>query len=176
MIVRIRLQRGRPIERTGRKNRGLALASGALLLPAALMAYVLGAWRLMSDMGMAGEFVIPGLFSHWQIWIAVAVLLHLCASTLTRYGRGEEVHFPRVLTFRMFSLREHPERKHAGEVHFFAAPVASERGSAQMQQDRHGDPYLPVGKQPGDDEFARHAHVGHQAPGSQDVGHQGCRQ
>jgi hypothetical protein len=71
----------------------------------ALMAYVLGAWRLLSDMSMAGQFVITGLFSHWQVWIAVAVLLHLSASMLNRYGRGDEVHLPRMLTFRISSPR-----------------------------------------------------------------------
>jgi hypothetical protein len=101
MNVRIRLRSGRPVQRKQRKNRHLALAFGALLIPASLMAYVLGFWRLASDMGMAGEFTINGLFSHWQVWIALAALLHLTATVLSRYGRGVEVLLPRVFTFRL---------------------------------------------------------------------------
>jgi hypothetical protein len=72
---------------------------GALLIPLALMAYVLGFWRLASDMGMAGEFGITGLFSHWQVWIPVAVLLQMTAAVLNRYGRGGDLQLPRLLTF-----------------------------------------------------------------------------
>ena len=99
MIVRIRLQYGRPIGRKRGKNRHVALACAALLAPAALMAYVMGFWRLASDMGIAGEFAITGTFSHWQVWIAVAVGIHLVASALNRYGRGYDLHWPRMLMF-----------------------------------------------------------------------------
>ena len=102
MIVRIRLQQGRPIGRKRGKNRHVAFACAALLAPAALMAYALGFWRLASDMGMAGEFAITGVFSHWQVWIAVAVGLHLAASALNRYGRGDDLHLPRILMVRLF--------------------------------------------------------------------------
>ena len=101
MIVRIRLQQGQPIAPQRGKNRHIALACAALLAPAAL-AYVLGFWRLASDMSMAGEFVITGTFSHWQVWIAVAVAMHLAASALNRYGRGDDLHLPRILMVRMF--------------------------------------------------------------------------
>jgi hypothetical protein len=38
---------------------------------------------------LAGDFVIEqGLFSHWQVWMVVAVLLESCAAILNRYGRG----------------------------------------------------------------------------------------
>jgi hypothetical protein len=83
----------------------LALACGALLIPASLMAYVLGFWRLASDMGMAREFAIRGTFSHWQLWMAAAVLLHLSSYVLNRYGRGGELHVPRVLTPHFLPLR-----------------------------------------------------------------------
>ena len=56
MIVRIRLKSGRPIQRKRGKNRHVASGLAALLIPLALMAYVLGLWRLASDMGFAGEF------------------------------------------------------------------------------------------------------------------------
>jgi hypothetical protein len=63
--------------------------AGALLTPAAVLALALGCWRLAADMNLTGQFVISGgLFSHWQVWIGLAVLLQACASRLSRYGRG----------------------------------------------------------------------------------------
>jgi hypothetical protein len=59
------------------------------LSPAALMALALGVWRLGSDLKWTGEFAIShGIFSHWQVWIAMAGLLETCAAILNRYGRG----------------------------------------------------------------------------------------
>jgi hypothetical protein len=109
MVVRIRLQLGPPIQHKRGKNRHLALAGGALLGPASLMAYVLGFWRMASDMGIAGAFGISGVFSHWQLWIALAVMLHIAASILNRYGRAGEFQLPRVLNVRMLPLRPRPE-------------------------------------------------------------------
>jgi hypothetical protein len=100
MMVRIKLQTGGPVQRKVGKNRQVASAIGTLLVPVALMAYVLGVWRLASDLGMAGEFAISGLFSHWQIWVAIAALLHIASSSLNRYGRGGTLKGPRLLHFR----------------------------------------------------------------------------
>jgi hypothetical protein len=108
MIVRIHLGQGHPLRRASGKNRRLALASGALLIPAALMAYVLGFWRLASDLGVTNEFAIRGLFSHWQIWIVIAVVLHVAAGVLNRYGRGGEFHLPSALTFRFGAAPQQP--------------------------------------------------------------------
>ncbi len=99
MILRIKLARGRPIQRKHGKNRHVALAFGSLLTPLALMAYVLGLWRLASDMGMAGAFGITGLFSHWQIWMAIGALLQLGTWVLNRYGHFADFQMPRVLMF-----------------------------------------------------------------------------
>jgi hypothetical protein len=106
MVVRIRLQRGRPRLRKPGKNRHVAFAFGALLTPAALMAYVLGFWRLASDIGAAGEFGITGVFSHWQIWMVLGALLQVAAYVLNRYGRGGDLKVPRFLMFRMMTERE----------------------------------------------------------------------
>ena len=100
MMVRIKLQQGPPIQRKVGKNRLVASAIGTLLMPAVLMAYVLGIWRLASDLGMAGQFTITGLFSHWQVWIALAALLHIGSASLNRYGRGGTLKGPRLLHFR----------------------------------------------------------------------------
>jgi hypothetical protein len=105
MIVRIRLKKGRLIRRKPGKNRELASAFAALLIPAALMAYVLGFWRLASDMGMAGEFGIQGLFSHWQVWIVLAATLTITSSILNRYSRSGAMRVPRILQFRTPQFR-----------------------------------------------------------------------
>jgi hypothetical protein len=109
MVVRIRFQRGRPLQRVSGKNRHVAGAVGALLTPAALMAYVLGFWRLGSDMGVAGEFGIRGLFSHWQVWMLTGVLLQAVSRGLSRYGRGGDLPAPRTLMFRLFPARDRAE-------------------------------------------------------------------
>lgn len=90
MRVRIRISRGPTVHRTRSKDRQLALALAALLTPGALMATALALWRLGADLNWTGEFAIPdGLFSHWQVWFAMAVVLQLAAILLNRYGRDD---------------------------------------------------------------------------------------
>jgi hypothetical protein len=98
MLVRIRFPEGRPLLRQRGTNRQLSAALGALLVPASLMAYSLGFWRLASDMGLAGQFGINGTFSHWQLWIGLGVILHAAAISLNRHGRGGDLQMPHVLT------------------------------------------------------------------------------
>jgi hypothetical protein len=91
MIVRIRFGPGPQVERKGRKNRRVALAMGSLLVPVAVMASVLGIWRLAADLKIADDFAIAnGLFSHWQVWIASAVVLAFLSRLLNRYGRSDD--------------------------------------------------------------------------------------
>ncbi len=89
MTLRIRLHLSPAWERQLARNREMASVIAALLTPAAAMALALGCWRLASDLNWTGEFAISrGLFSHWQVWIALAGILQTCASILNRYGRG----------------------------------------------------------------------------------------
>jgi len=91
MVVRIRFGRGSHVSRRKGKNRRVALALGALLTPAAVMASVLGLWRLASDMKWTGEFGISsGLFSHWQVWAGCAIALQAGAWALNRYGHDHD--------------------------------------------------------------------------------------
>ena len=90
-MVRMRFGRGRQVYRVRGKNRRLALALSALLTPSAVMASVLGFWRLAADMKWTGEFGISsGLFSHWQVWLGSAALLQWVAWALNRYGRDQD--------------------------------------------------------------------------------------
>lgn len=95
MVVRVRLRSGRKVSRKTGKNRHIALASAALLWPGVLTSYVLGFWRLGADLGIAGGFGIErGLFSHWQTWLALAVVLNVGAIVLNRYGHLGRMHIP----------------------------------------------------------------------------------
>ena len=96
MIVKVRFPQGSPLQHRKGTNRALSAAFGALLVPAALMAYSLGFWRLASDIGLAGQFGITGVFSHWQLWIGLGVILHAGSITLNRYSRGGDLEMPRV--------------------------------------------------------------------------------
>ncbi len=59
----------------------------ALLTPAALVALVFGIWRVCTDLGWGGAFVISGgFFSHWQVWIALSIGLKMLSSTLIAWG------------------------------------------------------------------------------------------
>lgn len=95
MIVKIRLATGQRVRRQGGRNRRLALAAAVLLMPLSLTAFVLGFWRLASDLEWAGAFAIAsGPFSHWQVWAGVAFALQVASALLNRYGaavqEGEE--------------------------------------------------------------------------------------
>lgn len=67
------------------KQASVSSAIACLLSPIALMAGILGAWRFFSERGMAGDFVIAeGLFSHWQVWVGLAVVLRMGSAFLDR--------------------------------------------------------------------------------------------
>lgn len=90
MQLRIRLRQGPQLKQKRSPNRQAALALSALLTPAALMAFVLASWRIGADLRWTDPFAISdGIFSHWQVWIAVGITLQLCAVALNRYGRGD---------------------------------------------------------------------------------------
>jgi len=90
MVVRIRFGKGPKVGKKRRRNRRLALAAAGLLTPAAFLVAVIGLWRLTSDLGFTAGFAISsGVFSHWQVWLATAVLLQLCARLLNRYGKSD---------------------------------------------------------------------------------------
>jgi hypothetical protein len=99
MLVKIHFRSGRRVAKKPGKNRHIAYPAAALLKPVALMAYVFGIWRLASDMSMSsGDFPFTGLFSHWQVWMALGVAVHLVSYVLNRYGAGGTLHLPKLLS------------------------------------------------------------------------------
>lgn len=56
----------------------------ALVTPASVIALVLGLWRITADLGWTEAFPISaGFFSHWQVWIALAIGLRMGAASLS---------------------------------------------------------------------------------------------
>src|SRR5581483_2716766 len=65
-----------------------ALASATFLQPVVLMAFAVALWRIGVDVHMARSFVISdGLFSHWQVWLAVTGVLQVGVLELNRLAR-----------------------------------------------------------------------------------------
>jgi hypothetical protein len=88
MIIRIRLGKGSKFHQKARGKRRFAAGLGGLLTPAAFLAAVLALWRIAADMNWTGSFAIhAGFFSHWQVWMAAASALQLCAYLLNRYAK-----------------------------------------------------------------------------------------
>ena len=92
MVVRIRFAKGPVVNRKRKPDEGLAglaMAVAALLTPAAVMALVLGVWRIGAGLKLTSSFYIAsGPFSDWRLWLGVAALLQLCSYFLNRYGKG----------------------------------------------------------------------------------------
>ena len=91
MVIRIRLSYGSALRKTAEVNRQFALMVSSLMTPIAVMAWALACWRIAADLKWTGEFAIAnGLFSHWQVWIAVAIAVQFAAFLLHRYGRRDD--------------------------------------------------------------------------------------
>jgi hypothetical protein len=88
MVIRIRLDHGPQIRRKRPVGRSIALALSSLLTPIAVFAGVLALWRVGADMSFTSSFAIrDGLFSHWQVWVGVALMLEFAAILLNRHAR-----------------------------------------------------------------------------------------
>jgi hypothetical protein len=112
MVVRIRLSSGIRVRQKRRKNQRLALAIASLLTPAAVMACVLAFWRLAADVNATAQFPIPtGLFSHWQVWLTLAVSLQCCATLLNRYGKPQSMFPKSIIQPKLESQNDHPAPK-----------------------------------------------------------------
>lgn len=91
MVVRIRLRFAPSSRKVPFTNRHAALVVSSLMTPVALMAGALGFWRIAADLKWTGEFaIVDGIFSRWQVWIALAVGIQFAAFLLHRYGRGDD--------------------------------------------------------------------------------------
>jgi hypothetical protein len=69
----------------------LALAVGSLLTPLALLSFTVSFWGFAAEFRWAsGFFITAGMFSHWQVWLALAGVFLLLARLLGTYGSSKE--------------------------------------------------------------------------------------
>jgi hypothetical protein len=80
-------------EKAGALGRQLPSILVALLTPASLVVLAMGLWRVCTDLDWAGAFPITtGLFSHWQVWIALSIALKILSSSLLAWdGRTHKI-------------------------------------------------------------------------------------
>jgi hypothetical protein len=61
----------------------------ALLTPSSLIALVFALWRFSADLGWTESFLITtGFFSHWQVWMVLAIGLKYAASSIQTKERA----------------------------------------------------------------------------------------
>ncbi len=78
MVVRIRISRGPRVQDV------FAGAAGLLTL-GAVACFIMSAWKLMADLGVAGKFVVTaGVFSHWQAWLGTGIAVQLVSFRIAR--------------------------------------------------------------------------------------------
>ena len=94
MIIRLRFDQGRAVGKHKGKNRHIALAANGILLPVAVMFYVLGVWSLASALDLARPFTVTGFLAHWQVSMLVGAALHYCARRLMSYGSRVPLYDP----------------------------------------------------------------------------------
>jgi hypothetical protein len=63
-----------------------------LLIPVALTGYALALWRLGADLDWTADFFVSdGIFSKWQVWLALAMATQAGAHHLSRRaGRPDD--------------------------------------------------------------------------------------
>ena len=68
-----------------------APVAASLITPVALVGYVFAAWRLGADLNWLGEFFIStGIFSRWQVWLAIAIVTQMVLKELNRFGKAKD--------------------------------------------------------------------------------------
>jgi hypothetical protein len=89
MVVRIRIHWGKIRSQNGSRRGDVGSALGRGLNLSSVAALLVALWRLANDLTWTERFAIPpGLFSHWQLWLALAILLQVAATVLQRHTRG----------------------------------------------------------------------------------------
>jgi hypothetical protein len=93
MVVKIVFPGGRRFTGRSGKNSHLAAAAGALMSMASIALLLLGTWRLTADVGWTGEFFVQtGIWSHWQVWLALGTISSGAAIRLWRYAHPAASH------------------------------------------------------------------------------------
>jgi hypothetical protein len=89
MVVRVRVNLGMLGKLPRPEGRAMVRRFRRWLSALSAVACALALWRLGYDLNWTGRFAISeGFFSHWQVWLATAVLLQILGSKLQGLGRG----------------------------------------------------------------------------------------
>ncbi len=89
MRVRIRVKLGGARQQREPEAGILVSRLRRWLSPASAVPLSLALWRLACDLKWTGRFAISdGLFSHWQVWMGLALLLQVLDMMLGRYNHG----------------------------------------------------------------------------------------
>ncbi len=68
---------------------------GLVLTPVAVLAAVLGAWRLGADPGWTSDFFIAdGLLSRYPLWFAVSIAAQISSFLLNRWVTNQNIDAP----------------------------------------------------------------------------------
>ena len=87
MVVKIRFGRGPTVSKRKGKNGRLATLAASLLTMLSVSCASLGVWRLGSDLGWTGDFVVEsGLLSHWLVWLGLAAAAQYTSWRLAVYA------------------------------------------------------------------------------------------
>lgn len=87
-MVRVRLNLGKIRKQGETEVPPAVLRLRRWLSPASVVALAMALWRLACDLGLAGRFAVTeGLFSHWQVWMALAIILQVLDLKLGRHDR-----------------------------------------------------------------------------------------
>jgi hypothetical protein len=90
MVVRVKWRYEDSLRKIRDLNRQVALTTGFVLNPLSVASFVLAVWRLGADLNLTGAFAISkGLFSHWQVWLALGAGLQALAVAVNRYAHRE---------------------------------------------------------------------------------------
>ena len=97
MLIKVRIPRGAAGKRKLGKHAPVASGFAGLITLLAVSCLMLALWRLTSDLGWTGEFVISeGLLSHWQVWMALTIAFAVIGVRLARYSAGSGLAFATV--------------------------------------------------------------------------------
>lgn len=91
MLIKVRYPVGASGKRIMGKRAPVASGAAGLIILLAVSCLMLALWRLTSDLGWTGEFVVSdGFLSHWQVWMALTIVFGAIGVRLSRYSRTTE--------------------------------------------------------------------------------------